>query len=240
MHSYLLSGFPLSQAKTKIIALAGIAITPDQLETHPDITWVKPEINTKTTTQKASIKIEIIRQLPQIVNKKPFELPKQLCIIDQAQTMTTASQNALLKILEEPGEDTLFFLLTSNHQQLLATIQSRCQVLIAGKTGKQDLDFETIWQELISLHKQTIGQRLSVINNYSKDRNSAQQWLASTIYTLRWQLQQNSSDSPINLTVLLKNLIKGQQDIAGNVNIKLVLDQLMIAWDQEELDLEGF
>ena len=43
--------------------------------------------------------------------------------------MTISAANALLKILEEPPEKTLFFLLSSQPGRLLPTIRSRCQQL---------------------------------------------------------------------------------------------------------------
>lgn len=44
-------------------------------------------------------------------------------------TMTSEAQNALLKTLEEPADDALFFFLVPSPQTLLATIRSRAQIL---------------------------------------------------------------------------------------------------------------
>ena len=47
-------------------------------------------------------------------------------IIDLAETMNENSQNALLKVLEEPPANVCFLLLCSNSNALLPTIRSRC------------------------------------------------------------------------------------------------------------------
>lgn len=48
-------------------------------------------------------------------------------IVDEAELMNAASQNALLKTLEEPPEGTVIILVTGNDERLLPTIRSRCQ-----------------------------------------------------------------------------------------------------------------
>ena len=48
-------------------------------------------------------------------------------IVWHAETMTSSASNKLLKIIEEPGEKTLFLLLTDNEKKILPTILSRCQ-----------------------------------------------------------------------------------------------------------------
>jgi len=49
--------------------------------------------------------------------------------IIHASTLTTESQNALLKTLEEPPADARFFLITPAPETLLATVRSRAQTL---------------------------------------------------------------------------------------------------------------
>ena len=48
-------------------------------------------------------------------------------IVWHAETMTSSASNKLLKSIEEPGEKTLFLLLTDNEKKILPTILSRCQ-----------------------------------------------------------------------------------------------------------------
>jgi DNA polymerase-3 subunit delta' len=50
-------------------------------------------------------------------------------VVEQAELMTAAAQNALLKTLEEPAGRTLIVLLTTHGSELLPTIRSRCQTI---------------------------------------------------------------------------------------------------------------
>lgn len=87
---------------------------------HPNLEIVKP------TGQ--SIKIKQIRQIISDTAKKPFESGYKMIIIENAEKMTNDAQDAFLKTLEEPPANTIFLLLAENHNLLLPTIVSRCQV----------------------------------------------------------------------------------------------------------------
>ena len=71
-----------------------------------------------------------IRQLRQIAYTRPFEFPRRVFIIDDAQTIHWQAADLLLKVLEEPPETTSFIIICSNPYELRPTIRSRClQVL---------------------------------------------------------------------------------------------------------------
>jgi hypothetical protein len=72
-----------------------------------------------------SITVEQIRDLYDTVRTRSDG--KRIIIIDDADVMTHAAQNAFLKLLEEPGAQTHFILLSHHTDQLLPTIQSRVQ-----------------------------------------------------------------------------------------------------------------
>jgi len=88
---------------------------------HPDIIWIKPSGQV--------IKIEQIRDLRLIITMKPYSAKLRVVIIDDAQTMNPAASNALLKVLEEPPDRTVFILIAENKRDLLPTIASRCQLI---------------------------------------------------------------------------------------------------------------
>lgn len=90
---------------------------------HPDIKWVTHE-------KPATISVEDIRiQVNNDIMIRPYEYKRKIYIIDEAEKMNAASQNALLKTIEEPPEYVVLLLLTSNKEMLLQTILSRCVVL---------------------------------------------------------------------------------------------------------------
>jgi DNA polymerase III delta prime subunit len=79
--------------------------------------------------ENSSIKIEQIRELKQSLNLKNASGKIKLIIFYNAENLTTESQNACLKILEEPPENTLILLCTPNENLLLPTIISRCEII---------------------------------------------------------------------------------------------------------------
>lgn len=89
---------------------------------QPDVFWV--------TREKPSLGVEEIReQLCNTMDIKPFSSPYKIYIVPEAEKMTEAAQNALLKTIEEPPAYGVVILLTSNISELLPTIQSRCLTL---------------------------------------------------------------------------------------------------------------
>jgi DNA polymerase-3 subunit delta' len=120
--------------------LIGRILCKDAATTHPDILWIEPTF-TKDGQQytsveaeqlglaaKSQLKIRInqVRQITTFLQQPPLLASRSLIIIDGAETMSEASANALLKVLEEPGQATLILIApTRNH--LLPTIRSRCQ-----------------------------------------------------------------------------------------------------------------
>lgn len=73
----------------------------------------------------AAYKKEAIRQLRQQAWQSPSEGRGKVFILPNAQLISVECQNLLLKLIEEPPEETLFLLLCPNRYQLLPTILSR-------------------------------------------------------------------------------------------------------------------
>jgi len=70
------------------------------------------------------------RQIIKTLSLKSFEGGYKIMLIWSPEFMHTAAANALLKILEEPAEKTIFLLVTSQPEQLLTTILSRTQKIM--------------------------------------------------------------------------------------------------------------
>ena len=67
-----------------------------------------------------------VRELISSVIYPPSVGRKRVYIIDEAHMMTPQANNAFLKTLEEPPENTVFVLATTEPGKMLATIRSRC------------------------------------------------------------------------------------------------------------------
>jgi DNA polymerase-3 subunit gamma/tau len=71
--------------------------------------------------------IDDIRDLRERVRYAPAQLRSKVYIIDESHQITGAAANAFLKTLEEPPAHTRFILATTDPEELLPTIVSRCQ-----------------------------------------------------------------------------------------------------------------
>ncbi len=85
------------------------------------------EAKTTITTEQVRTMIAMLRTHATV---------RRVIIINPADHMSEAAQNALLKSLEEPNANTHFLLVAENEQQLLATIRSRCHVLTLHRTSQ--------------------------------------------------------------------------------------------------------
>lgn len=110
-------------------------------------------------------------------------------ILDELQNMTSTAQNAFLKPLEEPPEDVVFILITTDPLKLLPQIKNRCETLrldkvsesilssmlkyISEKEGKAfpDYIYKQIALSSKGLVRQAVSSLESLIHAYSSDEN---------------------------------------------------------------------
>lgn len=143
---------------------------------HPDIMTVSPEEG------KKNIAVAQIRNLKAEAYIKPHMATCRVFIIDFADTMNEQSQNALLKVLEEPPGNAVFILIAESKAALLETIISRCVVLtlscpeteIATEYILNNTDFsvDDIKEALLQT-RNNIGKALMTLNGKSDSKSSA-------------------------------------------------------------------
>lgn len=95
----------------------------------------------KPATPSRQIKIDCIRDLIHFSNQSAHQGGRRVALIEPAEWLNHNAANALLKTLEEPGED--FFIILVSHQpsRLLPTLKSRCQTLYC-QTPAHDMSME--------------------------------------------------------------------------------------------------
>jgi DNA polymerase III subunit delta' len=143
-----------------------------QQSNHPDLLWVEPsyqhqgqrltpkEAEEKGLKRKAPpvIRLEQIRQITEFLGRPPMLAPRNIVVLEQAETMAESAANALLKTLEEPGKATLI-LLAPTLESILPTLVSRCQ-----KIPFHRLDTAAMTQVLTQTGHQEILQHPAVLN----------------------------------------------------------------------------
>lgn len=71
------------------------------------------------------IKIEKIRNSIKYLHKSTYSSNLKILLLDNAEKLNVQSANALLKVLEEPPENTFFFIIHNSSSKILDTIKSR-------------------------------------------------------------------------------------------------------------------
>jgi DNA polymerase-3 subunit delta' len=99
---------------------------------HVDVLAIEPDV-------RASIKIDVIREVLDRTAFRPFEGRRRVVIIRDADTLEPAAQNALLKSLEEPPPSTVFILTTTVPSALLPTVRSRCMRLRFSRLSEREV-----------------------------------------------------------------------------------------------------
>jgi DNA polymerase III subunit gamma/tau len=135
-HAYIFSG-PRGTGKTSVARILAKSLNCEKGKS--DTPCLTCKICQKIAKGNAVDVIEIdaasntgvdnIRDLNDRVNYMPIECRYKIYIIDEAHMLSTGAFNALLKTLEEPPQNTLFILATTEPHKIPITIHSRCQKL---------------------------------------------------------------------------------------------------------------
>lgn len=99
---------------------------------HTDVKLLQPQEGAK------DIKVEEIRELRRDVCTVPTMCEYHIYLLAECHLMNVNAQNALLKLLEEPPENTVFLLLAPAKELLLPTVGSRVQAHKLGLSSVSD------------------------------------------------------------------------------------------------------
>jgi DNA polymerase III delta prime subunit len=127
---------------------------------HPDITFLDK------LPDKREILVDQVRELKQDVYIIPNEADKKAYIINNADSMNSNAQNAILQILEDPPAHAVFILSTNNPATLLPTVRSRCVEIKSGalsesfRSEDSDSTNDTVYAFLTSL----VGSNVDLVD----------------------------------------------------------------------------
>lgn len=125
-HAVLLHGSEGSGKLTTALHIISSTLGVSRLDNYPFFLHIDLDLASKT-----QISADQIRDIKQFLKRKTFGEQKirRAVLISSADKMSDTAQNALLKSLEEPPQDTIIILTTDRKSSLLPTIVSRVQSL---------------------------------------------------------------------------------------------------------------
>ena len=213
--SYILSSIDDNFINLKITELS------KELEVNPisaDFMQIIPD------DEKQSIGIEKMRALKKWMTIKPYNGENKIAVIINAQMLTIEAQNSILKELEEPNTGCFTVLSTNNHNLLLPTVLSRCE-LIQDFSNFQDISGENI----LKLSKVEQFKYIESILTI-KDKVVRNERIKKVIKDLLLDLERDLLSDKNNLTIR-KNIELAEQTykmITSNTSKRLALENLII------------
>lgn len=211
---------------------------------------INAETSDKLTIQpedgKSQITVQQIRSLAHSL--RTFAARRRVVVINPADSMNEESQNALLKMLEEPSKNLHFILVTYNVSAILETVQSRCQTLTLHRTSAlqdnsllKNSDLDDLTKQQIrflasgrpALIRQIIRQP-KLLNQYQETASSAKVIMQGVSYISLVESQKFSTnrEEALKLIDILLTMIRFQIKSKGPTpEINGLLDRVFRAED---------
>ena len=196
-HGWLVTGVPGIGKATlayRMIryALGGKPLLPNSLDVpktdivsqkleslgHGNFKLIRIPYDYKTKKLRTEIPVNSIRELSDFFRSTAAEdNALRVCLIDSADNLNLNSQNALLKLLEEPPARSLVILLSASPGRLLPTIRSRCIGLSLKSISDKEIGSwlssrvnasQSVIDNVVSLSRGAPGKAISLYNNFDR------------------------------------------------------------------------
>jgi len=161
---------------------------PDFRHVIPEADAVEAEAEASDTAEKkkasAQILIGQIRALEDFVNIGGHRSSRRVILIEPAEAMNIAAENALLKSLEEPPSGVCFVLVSNRWRKLLPTIRSRCRTVMF---GRPEMEAAKRWlagqggEKALALLALTGGAPIRALEEFEKGRVEAYNDVTATL-----------------------------------------------------------
>jgi DNA polymerase-3 subunit delta' len=107
-------------------------------QAQPDLLIIERTLNDKGVLHK-QIAVDDIRRTVKFFGSTAGEGGWRVAIVDAVDELNRSGANALLKVLEEPPEQALLFLVSHSAARVPATLRSRCRILVLRPLGEADV-----------------------------------------------------------------------------------------------------
>lgn len=189
---------------------------------HPDFVYVKPE--------KGEIKIDQIRGVKDFVYLSPALSKRKVVFIEPAEAMNPYAQNSMLKVLEEPPQDTHFIMVSNNLEKVLPTIRSRSFLLEVPPLTKEELKSLTGIEDTLLLElsggSKSMALKLKEDKELMQTARSILEGDMLTLYKKALEVEKWSLDRQVLLLKVLYAVIHNRYLELREEGLKEVLDML--------------
>jgi len=182
-----------------------------------------------------SVGIEDVRTIQEKIYLKPIKGKTKAIILKAYNGLTIEAQNALLKILEEPPNNTIIILMVESSQRLLPTVLSRCNIITIDDKREKfgELEGDQIVEALSSLSTSGVGKRLRLAQDFGKSREEAIIWLEKMIIILRKNIIEeiNEENNPKSNRIKILEKMQDTYTIikTTNINQRFALENLFLS-----------
>lgn len=135
--AYRIARFLLSQPPGPPRPAPSLAVDPASAtarqvaaQAHPNLMVLRRLPGTEKKSPSTTIPVESVRRAVSMFGSTAANGGWRVCIVDSAEDLATAGANALLKLVEEPPERSIFLIVAHRPQSVLPTIRSRCRRLL--------------------------------------------------------------------------------------------------------------
>ena len=162
--AYHFINYLLSADEEKKYSIKDFVINNDNLSykllnanTHPNFFLIENNVLDK------DIKIDQIKILLRFLNKSTYSKDLKIIMIDNVENLNINSSNALLKAIEEPRNNTFFFIIYNSASEILDTIRSRCTEFKFSFSAQEK---KNIFTKIIKQYKSDFGINEIVEKHY--------------------------------------------------------------------------
>lgn len=197
--------------------------------THTDLHCIQPIETGKM------IRIDQIRGLTNQLSQTAQQGRYKIIIINPAEALHNAAVNALLKTLEEPTPQTLFFLIAENPRLLPATLRSRCQTLVFDEDNSSSAHQTESCQRLLDDLKQLDEHKIDPIklaNRWMKEPLADIIHHLTLFVTDKIKSQTKIQKKSQKLFCYLDQLYQLRKNSQNNLNQQLLLENLFYGWQE--------
>ena len=166
---------------------------------------IPPQANLiQVTAETTSIGISQIKSL--LTDLSLTSATARIVWIEEAQALTPDASGALLKILEEPPNNTTIYLTCESAASLLATIRSRCQIITLKQSIETTSQSTTHLSTLKTLFSLSAGDRLTHTSDFPSDRSELLAYLQELSLEIHHVIATTKSASSLKILHLLASL----------------------------------